>query len=161
LNARWSDAAKAKKLRSFFQKHGRIYIVVDASGKEVRVPEDFKGDPALQIVLNVRMPQSITFHDNALESELSFSGRVFPCHIPMHCIWAAYVPEHGLDAGILWENDVPDTVKTVVSTVRKLQEVDQQPVEDAEGKAISGSERVENTGIQPAEKRGRHLRVVK
>jgi len=161
LNASWSDAAKAKKLRGFFQKHGRIYIVVNASEKDVRVPEDLKGNPALQIVLNVRMPQSITFHDDALESKLSFSGHVFPCRIPMHCIWAAYVPEHGFDAGILWESDVPDPVKAVLSAACKLQETDQRPVRDAADRVIPDSVKGKKAGIQPSGRRGRHLRVVK
>jgi len=147
LDTSWSDAAKAKKLRSFFQKHGRIYVVVDASAEDVRVPESLKGDPALSLVLNVRMPQSIHIHDNALESELSFSGRVFPCHVPIRNIWAAYVPEQGIDAGVLWEDDIPESVRTVVSAARKLQDMD---VEGGRGeKAVS------------VERQVRHLRVVK
>lgn len=161
MDASWSDAAKAKKLHRFFQKHGRIYIVVNAGGKGVRVPDDMMGDSALRLVLNVRMPQSIAFHDDALESELSFSGKVFPCHIPMHCIWASYVPEQGLDSGILWENDVPDNVRAVVSAVRKLQETDEQIAENTGDTAPLGSERETKAGVQPAEKRVRHLRVVK
>ena len=148
MNTSCADAAKARKLHGFFQKHGRIFIVVDATAEAVRVPEYLKGDPALRLVLSVRMPQAIVFNDDALESDLSFSGKIFSCRIPMRCIWAAYVPEQGLDTGILWEADMPDSVRAVVSAARKLHEAASRDSDDS-------------PDARPAKRQIRHLRVVK
>jgi len=90
MSLSFSDAAKAKQLREYFNRHGRIYIVVDATRDEVVVPESLHGDPALRLVLNVRMPQTIRIQDDRLDSDFSFSGQIFGCQIPMHTIWAAY-----------------------------------------------------------------------
>jgi len=158
LDASCTDTAKARKLREFFQKHGRIFIVVDATAETVRVPEYLKGDPALRLVLSVRMPQAISFNDDALESELSFSGKPFPCHIPMRYIWASYVPEQGLDTGILWEADMPDSVRAVVSAARKLHESTSQDIAGTEHETAGGNDASDTV---PAKRRIRHLRVVK
>jgi len=155
LGTNSADAAKARKLRAFFQKHGRIFIVVDATAEAVRVPQYLKSDPALRLVLSVRMPQPISFHDDALKSELSFSGKVFPCRIPMRYIWASYVPEQGMDAGILWEADMPDSIRAVVSAARKLHEVTQQDEEVGSSAAGGDAE------TPPVKRQIRHLRVVK
>lgn len=140
-----SDKAKAQQLRAFFNRYGRIYIVVDATREDVQVPEHLKGDPALRLVLNVRMPQPIYIHDDALESDFSYSGRVFPTRIPMRSIWAAYVPNQELEDGILWEKDMPEGVRQIVKAVRGM---------EGAGKEV-GNE------IAKKEKRIRHLRVVK
>lgn len=156
MGASFSDIAKAKKLREYFARHGRIYVVVDATAQDVRVPEHLKGDPALRLVLNARMPQPIYFREDALESDFSFGGQSFPTHIPMHAIWAAYVPEQSMDNGILWEGDVPESIHSVVKAVRNLQDdADQAGVEPARQR--KGEEDV------PAAKgrRVQHLRVVK
>jgi len=159
LDSQWSDAAKARKLQKYFQKHGRIYVVVDASAKGVRVPKSLKGDPALSLVLNVRMPQPVHIQDDALESEFSFSGAVFPCHLPMRNIWAAYVPEQGIDAGILWEDDVPESVRTVVSAARKLHEDDAS--NDRKEEHQDGTDPVDTPEAPSKERHVRHLRIVK
>jgi len=112
------DAAKAKQLRKYFNRHGRIYIVVDATRDEVIVPESLHGDPALRLVLNMRMPQMINIGNDRLDSDFSFSGQIFSCQIPMHTIWAAYLPEGDLEQGIIWDDCVPEMIKTVVQTVR-------------------------------------------
>lgn len=152
----FTDAAKAKKLKEFFQKHGRIYIIVDATSDDVTVPEFLKGDPALRLVLNLRMPQPIHIRDDALESDFSFSGQVYTCHIPMKRIWSAYLPEGDMEHGIVWEEDVPETIRAVVNAVRKLQDDEESPAEEAEDV---------DTGEQDASAaEGRkvgHLRVVK
>lgn len=152
----FSDMAKAKKLREYFAQHGRIYIVVDASAKDVRVPEHLKGDPALRLVLNVRMPQPIYFRENALESDFSFGGQIFPTRIPMHAIWAAYVPEQSIDNGILWENDVPDGIRSVVKAVRNL-----QGKKEAEEAASAAAPESEKKAPVAKGRRVQHLRVIK
>jgi len=114
----FSDAAKAKQLREYFNRHGRIYIVVDATRDEVVVPESLSGDPALRLVLNVRMPQPIQIHDDILHSDFSFSGQIFSCRIPMHTIWAAYLPDGDLEQGIIWDDSVPEMIKAIVQAVR-------------------------------------------
>ncbi|MDT8375714.1 MAG: ClpXP protease specificity-enhancing factor SspB [Mariprofundaceae bacterium] len=152
------NAAKAKKLKEFFQQHGRIYIVVDATGDEVVVPGSLKGDPALRLVLNMRMPQAIHIREDALESDFSFSGQIYTCRIPMNRIWAAYLPEGGMEQGMIWEEDVPETIRAVVSAVRGLQ----QDAPDAETGIEASAERADPAADeQPEEKRVRHLRVVK
>lgn len=122
MNVEFADAAKAKQLREYFARHGRIYIVVNAIDDCVVLPEHLHGDPALRLVLNARMPQRIIIKDDVLESEFSFSGKLFRCSIPMQAIWATYVPEQQIENGILWEDDVPETIQTVIQAVRDVQE---------------------------------------
>ncbi len=154
----FSEAAKARQLREYFARHGRIYIVVNATGDDVIVPEHLHGDPALRLVLNVRMPQTIHIRDNVLESELSFSGRLFHCRIPMQAIWATYVPELKIENGILWEEDVPETIREIVRAVRRV------PDGETGTTTVSGDtsrKKQANNEAAPAGKRPRHLRVVK
>lgn len=157
MRASFSDMAKAKKLREYFARHGRIYIVVDATAEDVCVPEHLKGDPALRLVLNARMPQPIHIREDALESDFSYGGRVFPTRIPMRAIWAAYVPERNMDGGILWESDVPESIRSVVKAVRKLQ-AEQDRAQAAPAETGQGG-----TKAAPKAKgrRVQHLRVVK
>jgi len=118
MSLSFSDAAKAKQLREYFNRHSRIYIVVDATRDEVIVPEGLHGDPALRLVLNVRMPQMIKIGDDRLDSDFSFSGQIFSCQIPMQTIWAAYLPEGDLEQGIIWDDSVPEMIKAIVQAVR-------------------------------------------
>jgi len=118
MSISFSDAAKAKTLREYFFRHGRIYIVVDATSDDVSLPESLKGDPALRLVLNSRMPQPILIRDDRLESDFSFSGTVYACRIPMHTIWATYLPDGDLEQGIIWDEDVPELIRAIVKAVR-------------------------------------------
>ncbi len=168
MSLSFANAAKAKKLNEFFQKHARIYVVVDATSDEVIVPNFLKGDPALRLVLNLRMPQPIHIRDDALESDFSFSGQVYTCRIPMDRIWATYLPEGDMEHGIVWEEDVPETIRAVVNAVRSLQE---DKPEDDPSKETAGTEEKPFTdehesdqpesSDKPAERKVRHLRVVK
>ena len=74
MSLSFADAAKAKQLREYFAEHSRIYIVVDATSDDVDLPDSLKGDPALRLILNSRMPQMIHIREDALESNFSFSG---------------------------------------------------------------------------------------
>jgi stringent starvation protein B len=169
MSLSFANAAKAKKLNDFFQKHARIYVVVDATSDEVVVPNFLKGDPALRLVLNMRMPQPIYIREDALESDFSFSGQVYTCRIPMDRIWAAYLPEGDMEHGIVWEEDVPETIRAVVNAVRSLQDdkpEDEAPV--AEASAQVSEHAIEQDPVQtpeidekPVERKVRHLRVVK
>ncbi|RME85495.1 MAG: hypothetical protein D6771_03160 [Zetaproteobacteria bacterium] len=105
------SAEKAKQIRAFFHQHGRIYIVVDATADDVDVPPQYRGDPALRLVLNVRMPQPIYIRDDALESDFRFGGVPYPCRIPMPRIWAMYVPGRERETGVIWEEDIPEVVR--------------------------------------------------
>jgi len=150
MDVNFTQAAKARELKKFFQQHGRIYIVVNATGDEVVVPEDLHGELALRLVLNVRMPQPIRIHDDVLESEFTFHGSPFSCRIPMHAIWAAYLPDQHLDTGIMWEGDMPETIKSVIDAVRSQHD-------EREPAATDELEQPET----PASAKRRHLRVVK
>jgi len=155
MTIQFSNAAKAKQLREFFQQHGRIYIVVDATRDDVGVPDFLKGDPALRLVLNNRMPQPIYIRDDALTSDFSFSGQSHACHIPMAYIWAAYQPDGDLEQGLVWEDCVPETIRVVVNAARGLQETTniEQPAD-----AVTATP-IEKEAVP--EKKVRHLRVVK
>ena len=52
----FAGVAKARKLREYFARHRRIYIVVNATGDDVIVPGHLHGDPALRLVLNAGSP---------------------------------------------------------------------------------------------------------
>jgi len=122
MSIEFAGAAKARELRTYFSRHGRVYVVVNATSDDVQVPEHLHGDPALRLVLNVRMPQQIMIGDEALESDLTFSGTSFHCVIPMHAIWAVYEPEQQLENGIVWEEDVPETIRSMVKAVRSIRD---------------------------------------
>ncbi len=157
-------AAKARQLREYFSRHGRIYIVVNAMDDSVVVPERLRGDPALRLVLNVRMPQVIHIRDEALESDFSFSGGLFHCSIPMPAIWAAYVPEQQIGNGILWEDDVPEAIRDVIRAVRSMRE-EGSGTEAGNVRTAglpAGDEQPENSAAKQAGgRRVGHLRVVK
>jgi len=158
MTVEFAGAAKAKQLREYFARHGRIYIVVNATDDDVLVPEHLHGDPALRLVLNVRMPQAIIIKDDVLESELSFSGNLFHCSIPMQAIWAAYMPEQQIENGILWEDDVPETILAVVKAVRGMREENSKdaPGNNPDAEALK-PEAEEGQGGR----RVGHLRVIK
>jgi len=154
MTIQFSNAAKAKQLNEFFQQYGRIYIVVDATHDDVRVPDFLKGDPALRLVLNSRMPQPIYIRDDALVSDFSFSGKTHACHIPMAYIWAAYQPDGDLEQGLVWEESVPETIRVVVNAARGAEdnELKHEPL-------AQSPSTTDNHGDAP--KKVRHLRVVK
>lgn len=171
MSLSFADAAKAKELRDYFNRHGRIYVVVDATGDDVIVPDNLKGDPALRLVLSLRMPQQIHIRDDRLDSDFSFSGQIFPCRIPMHTIWAAYQPEGELEQGIIWDGSVPEMIKSMVQVARGLvdgeseelagqaepnnNEVAASPMTVIDGGAGTGAD------DEPRERKVSHLRVVK
>jgi len=156
MTVEFAGAAKAKQLREYFARHGRIYIVVNATGDDVIVPEHLHGDPALRLVLNVRMPQAIIIRDDVLESELSFSGNLFHCSIPMQAIWAAYMPEQQIENGILWEDDVPETIRAVVKAVRGMREDGNK--REPENNPVTEAPEAEEEHVG---RRAGHLRVIK
>ncbi len=157
MTIEFAGVAKARQLREYFARHGRIYIVVNATDDQVIVPEHLHGDPALRLVLNARMPQAIIIRNDTLESEFSFSGSLFHCCIPMYAIWAAYVPEQKIENGILWEDDVPETIRAVVKAVRGIsEEDDQHETRSPETELLASKNAKEKGG-----RRVGHLRVIK
>ncbi|MDQ6957505.1 MAG: ClpXP protease specificity-enhancing factor SspB [Mariprofundaceae bacterium] len=158
MTVEFAGAAKAKQLREYFTRHGRIYIVVNATDDDVIVPEHLHGDPALRLVLNVRMPQAIIIKDGVLESKLSFSGNLFHCSIPMQAIWAAYMPEQQIENGILWEDDIPETIRAVVKAVRGMREENNkdEPENNPDTKPLKPEAKEGQGG-----RRVGHLRVIK
>ncbi len=164
MSLSFSDAAKAKKMREYFARHGRIYIVVNATLEEVDVPEHFRGDPALRLVLNARMPQPILIRDDMLESDFSFSGQVYPCRIPMHAIWATYLPDSDLEQGIIWDDCVPEMIRSIVRAVRSnIHAADDDAPPTATDETATASRPDQNSDSEPS-RQGRkigHLRVIK
>lgn len=148
----FAKAAKAKKLQRFFQEHGRIYIVVDATQIGVVLPEHLTGDPALNLVLNIRMPQSIHITEEILTSNLSFGGQGFACTIPMDAIWAAYAPDKPSEEGLFWDEVMPEAVINMIEAIDEDDE-EQEPVV-IEKKDTTDKE------TKPVSKKS-HLRVVK
>ena len=178
MSLSFADAAKAKQLREYFAQHGRIYIVVDATSDDVDLPDSLKGDPALRLILNARMPQMIHIRDDALESDFSFSGVSYPCKVPMCKIWAAYLPEGDLDQGIIWEESVPEMIKAIVQAVSAHTpddaEIQEETTADAESTAEEtpapspitvinggGTTKDEEAGEKAKPRKTNHLRVVK
>jgi len=177
MSLSFSDAAKAKKLREYFNRHGRIYIVVDATQDDVIVPESLSGDPALRLVLNMRMPQVIRINDDRIDSDFSFSGQIFSCQIPMHTIWAAYLPDGALEHGIIWDDSVPEMIKAIVQAVRSnmsdegVQELHDHKADNKASSEAKGNTAAVITVIEGGAKDGvsdtsqkrktNHLRVVK
>jgi len=167
MTIQFADIAKAKQLRDFFQQYGRIYIVVDATSDTVDVPDFLRGDPALRLALNVRMPQAIYIKDDALTSNFSFSGQSHLCCIPMAYIWAAYQPDGDIEQGLIWEDSVPETIRLVVNAARALPDGLPDTSSDESPKTLSAVETASASldsepAIQEEKPRPvRHLRVVK
>jgi len=176
MSLSFSNAAKAKQLRDYFNSHGRIYIVVDATNDDVQLPDSLKGDPALRLVLNMRMPQQIHINDDHVASEFSFGGQVYPCQIPMHSIWAAYLPEGELEQGLIWDDSVPEMIKAIVQAVSTNMPEDgaQQSEEKRETSQAQASDNnisaitvIDGGGADsrkkdpPKKRSSSHLRVVK
>lgn len=169
MSIEFAGAAKARELREYFSRHTRIYIVVNTTGDDVLVPEHLRGDPALRLVLNARMPQHIHINAESLESDFTFSGSHFHCVIPMQAIWAAYMPEQQLENGILWEEDVPETIRAVVKAVHSMH--DEISLDDEGDSVSAGAEPIrqeeQHTPVDaedvpsPTGRRVGHLRVVK
>jgi len=152
MSLSFSDAAKAKQLRDYFNRYGRIYIVVDATRDDVIVPENLHGDPALRLVLNMRMPQIIRIRDDRLDSDFSFSGQIFSCQLPMQAIWAAYLPEGELEQGIIWDDSVPEMIKAIVQTVRSNMSADEteENVQSLKGKQQTTQADHDKPGVSKA-----------
>ncbi|MDQ6993726.1 MAG: ClpXP protease specificity-enhancing factor SspB [Mariprofundus sp.] len=167
MSVSFSDAAKAKELRDYFGRFGRIYIVVDATRDDVILPDNLKGDLALRLVLSMRMPQQIHIRDDRLESDFSFGGQIFPCRIPMHTIWGAYQPEGELEQGLIWEESIPEIIKSMMQGI----EVDLPEANIQSHKPVSapislikgggGNGRPSPTANTTPPRKGSHLRVVK
>jgi stringent starvation protein B len=107
------------------------------------------------------MPQPIYIRDDALVSDFSFSGQVHTCRVPMDRIWAAYLPEGDMEHGIVWEEDVPETIRAVVSAVRSLKDEEPAPAEAIQNGGEQATHEVAQTVEKTAERKIRHLRVVK
>lgn len=157
MSINFEDALKAKKLRNFFHEHGRVFIIVDATRDEVMVPDILKGDPALPLVLNARMPQPIYIRDSFLESNFSFSGVSYHCVVPMGCIWATYLPESDLSSGIVWDKSMPEVVRMVMNQEAQAAE-DAVVLKSAPDSAENKKEKSEKA---PGERKVDHLRVIK
>jgi len=164
MTIQFADIAKAKQLRDFFQQYGRIYVVVDATSDAVDVPDFLRGDPALRLALNVRMPQAIYIKDDALTSNFSFSGQSHLCRIPMANIWAAYQPDGDIEQGLIWEDSVPETIRLVVNAARALPDgLPDDTSPDAPAAVETASTPIDSEASSSDEKPrpARHLRVVK
>jgi stringent starvation protein B len=159
MSVNFTDALKAKQLRNFFYEHKRIFILVDAAAEDVLLPDHLKHDHALPLVLNARMPQPIHIGDSSLESNFSFSGVSHHCVIPMKRIWAAYLPEQDLSSGILWEADMPSSVKEQVQQEVNMSEEEMQALADATVERPN-AEVAKKTEAE-AGRKVRHLRVIK
>jgi len=151
----FARANKVRKLRRYFEQQGRIYIVVDATRQDVVLPEHLKGDPAVNLVLNIRMPQRIDIADDAVRSRFSFGGQSTDCEIPIDAIWASYVPGTNMEDGLVWKESVPEVVRSVMAMLEAQHEEETNEHED------------ENTSAPVTEdkktaKKGRpQLRIVK
>ncbi len=156
MSVSFSDAAKARQLRDYFARHGRVYIVVNASADDVRIPPHLRGDPALRLILNQRMPQPIHIRDDALVSDFSFGGTVYSCHIPMHTIWAVYPAAGELEQGIVWEQDVPEMIRALTQAARDLAEQEEQADVSEAPETPAPQQEPDLPG-----RKVRHLRVIK
>jgi len=94
-----------------------------------------------------------------LESNFSFSGVSQHCVIPMKRIWAAYLPEQDLSSGILWETDMPESVKKQVQQEVNMPEEEMQALADAAVEKSNAA--AEKTKASGTGRKVRHLRVVK
>jgi stringent starvation protein B len=126
----FARANKVRKLRRYFEQQGRIYIVVDATRQDVVLPEHLKGDPAVNLVLNIRMPQRIDIAEDAVRSRFSFNGQASDCEIPIDAIWASYTPGTNMEDGLVWEESVPEVVRSVMAMLEAQEEQQQQATDD-------------------------------
>ncbi len=157
------DARKAREIRDYFDRYGKIHLIVDATRDDVTVPPHLKGDPALCLLLNVRMPQRIDIGKDGVASCLSFSGQPFSCHVPMAAIWAVYQPQGSLEEGLVWPEAIPSEVQQVMQTLIADAEDEDEgragaPHAEREDSAVEPSSPAE-TGPGSGRRKG-HLRIV-
>ncbi|MDX8397470.1 MAG: ClpXP protease specificity-enhancing factor SspB [Mariprofundaceae bacterium] len=158
MTINFADLAKTKQLRDFFQQHGRIYIVIDATHDDVKVPDFLKDDPALRLVLNNRMPQAIYIKDGEVSSVFSFSGQSHRCTIPVSRIWAAYQPDNESAQSLTWEDAVPGNIRDLVDAARSIPEDDG---EDQNPQSIASTDSTAEKSTDSSARKKSHLRVVK
>jgi len=152
----FEDKIKARQLSDYFQLHGRIYIVVDATADAVSVPAYLKGDPTLRLAFNTRMPQAIHIQEDGVSSTLSFSGQPYDCHIPLQYIWAAYQPDGDLEDGLIWEDAVPEVIRSAIVHTLGESELTEEPL-DISADAAQGK----GAAKQDTATKVPYLRVVK
>jgi len=160
----FTQKAKAKQLKDYFQTSGRIYIVVDGTADAVDIPQYLKGDPALRLALNVRMAQPIYIRDTGVSSVLSFSGKAHDCFIPLQCIWGAYEPDGDLESGLIWEDVVPDVIRAALieqASIEKPRETAPVTLDDKEKVLHEVPHQPKKDPIQARPTKAPHLRVVK
>ncbi|RMH49947.1 MAG: hypothetical protein D6682_08190 [Zetaproteobacteria bacterium] len=168
-----NDARKAREIREYFDRNGRVHLVLDATRDDVVVPPHLKEDPALCLLISVRMPQRIEISKDGLKSVFSFSGRPFACHVPMAAIWAAYRPGTAPEDGLIWIEDIPPSVRRAMASV--LEEAAEAPrraavarrPEEGTGRSSDGggTEGAPESSAPESKQEGRkprrgHLRIV-
>ena len=75
----------------------------------------------------------------------------------MHAIWAAYVPEQKIENGILWEDDIPETLRAAVKAVHDTHEGNSESTTED----TPDTDALESENHQEPGKRVGHLRVIK
>ena len=87
---------------------GDTMICLDSGYPDVQVPEGYKGNEDLRLILNLNFRHSITMLPDGIQAELLFGGVPFLCWIPYDCLWAVYNPDTG--EGYLWPGQTPVTL---------------------------------------------------
>ena len=122
------------------------YIVVDAMGEMVRVPQQSVQNG--QIVLNIA-PQAVTNYmadGDAVSFSARFSGVAEHIYIPNENILALYAAENG--QGMVFSHDNEPAA-------------DEQEMHDMEAVAEEATETPEKTESKPAGDKKSHLKVIK
>lgn len=71
------------------------YLMVDATGDEVQVPDEFVNDGRIVLNISPGAVRDLLLADDAVSFSARFSGRPFSVHVPVGQILAIYARENG------------------------------------------------------------------
>lgn len=71
------------------------YLMVDTSGNDCQVPEDYIEDDRIILNVSPRAVRSLDLSNEQVSFDARFSGVVYTIIVPMHAILAIYASENG------------------------------------------------------------------
>jgi stringent starvation protein B len=99
---------KGDVIQLLLKTEGRIMLCLDATYSGVDVPNRFKNDTNLMLILNSKMPNPIDIGEDSVCSELRFGGIPHSCTIPFDAIWSVFNPD--TSHGMMWPESMPSDV---------------------------------------------------
>lgn len=150
-----TNTQKRQIFLDLLQDNFSVYIHLDPRHRGVIVPTQFLKQPQLVLQVGLNMPVPIPDLEDqeaGICCTLSFSGKPHYCFIPYEAIWALLNDERTSPSKV-WEDDVPDEVRTQAQKQKHQDEV--KTLKVVHSNPFS-TDRTQQTKPRPT-----HLRLVK